>query len=88
MYIIFSTASLLPQVNIEKNRNLGEDEKFAGSVDFNLQVKSGNVDVLDAGTGIGFQYDAGRNFLFLISNAQYATKNSNTFINRGFAHLR
>lgn len=76
------------QVNTERMRLSSEDDGFSGDLNINLNLQSGNVEVLNAGGGFRLQYDKNVYTLFLISNFQFAKKNSSKFINRGFNHIR
>ncbi len=85
---IFSTAHGLAQVNTEQMRGGSSDQGLSGDIDLNFRIKTGNVDVVDTGSSLRFEYQGGKNRTFLVTNIQYATKESDPFINRGFTHIR
>jgi len=86
--VFVDITSLNAQVNTERMR-IGSDHKgLSGFFDINLRVKSGNVEIFDTGSGLRLGYSGNRFMTFIVSNIQYATKKSKTFINRGFTHIR
>lgn len=86
--VLFCSHHLLAQVNTERMRIAGEKQGFSATVDVNVRVQSGNIEVFDTGSGLRLQYTNGGHLVFLVANVQYAAKHADPFINKGFGHLR
>ena len=81
---IFSMEYVLAQENAEQII----EEGLSADIDLNFRIKTGNVDVMDTGSNFRFEYKNRKNLTFFVWNMQYAIKENNKFMNRGFAHIR
>ncbi|MFC1554241.1 DUF481 domain-containing protein [candidate division KSB1 bacterium] len=87
LFIIYG-GSVFAQVNTERMRLESEKEGLYFTLDFNLRLKTGNVDIFDSGTGIRIDKLSEDHVTFFVTNIQYASKKSKPYINKGFSHLR
>ncbi len=88
LVILLLAGMLSAQVNTEKFRKTREGDGLEFKAGLAMALYKGNTDIFRFSTDINFNYFKGKTYLFLIGNLTYGEKNENTYINKGFAHLR
>ncbi len=78
----------LSQVNTEKMRVEKDDNGFTGRINISLKYRSGNVDLIDTGSGLRLQFKKNKHTSFVVNNIQFAENKSLKLINKGFSHIR
>lgn len=87
--ILFTTSPLLSQiVNVENQRLSAKKEGFSGSIDGNLNYSVNTKSLLQFGSRLSVAYLKKRQYLLLLGDHSLVRSGDESFINRGFQHLR
>ena len=92
--LAFSLVLLAPtahaQVNTEKLRTGDPAPGFSGWIDGTVNLRRGNVQLLQVGLGARLEYNTEQHFTFLQGSFNFGEKGepSDTYVNNGFGHLR
>lgn len=91
------------QVNTEKLRKAGNTGGFSGNINASVSIRSGNVDLIQIGSGFRVQYETlhesatptiadskrdSKDLVFLVAEQSFGEKSDDKYINKGFAHAR
>ncbi|MCP4215316.1 MAG: DUF481 domain-containing protein [bacterium] len=92
--VVFTAVMLLSglllngQVNTEKFRSEGDENKLEFKVGLSMALHKGNIDLLKVDADLNVNYKKNNSYLFLVGNLNYGEKNDAAYISKGFAHLR
>jgi len=76
------------QVNIEKQRKAKNEKLFETILGFSMTLYKGNTDMFIFNTDVRFDLNRGRNSGFVIGKLSYGEKNDESYLNKGFIHIR
>lgn len=76
------------QINIERQRIQAEQEGFSGSLEASFTQRTGNSESLLSGLGARLAWARDPWLWFLLGDLRLGSSRGNTFLNRGFFHLR
>ena len=75
-------------VNIENKRIEGSEEGFFGSADLNLNFTMNTKQLLQIGDKLKLGFTKNRHHTFLITDHSFVKSEDDSFINKGYEHLR
>lgn len=75
-------------VNIENKRIEGSEEGFFGSADLNLNFTMNTKQLLQIGDKLKLGFTKNRQHTFLITDHSFVKSEDDSFINKGYEHLR
>jgi len=76
------------QVNTEEMRTGDAKPGFHGFASGSFSLRKGNVDLIQGGLGARLEYNVDIHEPFIQGDLQYGKKSDETYINKGFVHLR
>jgi hypothetical protein len=76
------------QINIEKQRNVKKGKVFGAVIGLSLALYKGNTDMFILNSNVRFDLHKGKNSGFLIGDLSYGEKNGESYLNKGFVHIR
>jgi Protein of unknown function, DUF481 len=90
MFMMFIIPSFLMvgQVNTEKLRKDNVKNHFEMNLGASMVLHKGNTDIFAMDTKLRLDYQHGHYAVFLVGQLAYGEKNNDSYLNKGFAHLR
>ncbi|UKN02225.1 DUF481 domain-containing protein [Paracrocinitomix mangrovi] len=87
--ILFSATTVFGQiVNIENKRLDGDKQGFHGSVDLNLNFTMNTKQLLQLGDKLRLGYTKLKHHAFILTDHAFVKSDDDSFINRGYEHVR
>jgi len=89
IFLLLLTGIMLNgQINTEKFRQDNGEDAFQFKWGFALALHKGNTDLFRVDTDLNVSYSRGKNYIFLVGNITYGEKQKDSYVNKGFVHLR
>ncbi|MBD3638510.1 MAG: DUF481 domain-containing protein [Crocinitomicaceae bacterium] len=88
LFFLFQYALHAQIVNIENKRLHGDIEGFHGSADLHLNFTMNTKQLLQIGDKLKLGYAWKRNHIMVITDHAFVKSDDDSFINRGYEHLR
>jgi len=98
LFIFLLPCLAVGAVNTEKLRNLKQKQGFSGYADSQISIITGNSEIRRIGLGARLQHETfyasdkkekdSKSLVFLVGNLNSGIKSGNSFISKGFSHLR
>jgi len=76
------------QINIKKQKKMKKGKVFGAILGLSLALYKGNTDMFILDSNVRFDLHKGKNSGFLIGNLSYGEKNGESYLNKGFVHIR
>jgi len=86
LFITFSASSQI--VNIENKRLNGKEDAFFGSIDLNINFTMNTKQFLQIGDKLKIGYMKRKSQVMLITDHAFVKSNDNSFVNKGYEHVR
>ncbi|MCH2234196.1 MAG: DUF481 domain-containing protein [Crocinitomicaceae bacterium] len=88
LLLFLTTLSFGQIVNIENKRLSDQKDGFIGSADLNLNFVMNTRQLFQIGDKVKLGYKKKKHFAFLITDHALVKSDDNSFVNRGYEHLR
>ena len=87
-FLLTAFAAQSQIVNIENKRLSGNDEGFHGSADLNFNLTMTHKELIQLGDKLQLGYIQGKSHWMLITDHAFVKAKDDSFVNRGYEHLR
>lgn len=88
LFLFTAVQSYSQIVNIENKRLNPDKEGFSGNIDLNLNFQMNTKQLLQIGDKLKVAYTKTRNYVMLLTDHAFVKSSDESFVNRGYYHVR